>query len=295
MLERVGEFRSRITARVDGFISVKKAYMVWKHLVPFAVASLLLLMLSLPGLKLFFKFSDLLDRRGLLWAPAGILTVAAAVVYFQTIKSQIYRAYLWDNRDRVRTLCTSLAYVILCTLMAYGVARSVSPVEPTTGNIWASLLVALLSLTGIGWKGPSSWVESAGIKSPDYTDARSNAAKITKILKRVRGERASTERDVEDFLKAAESLQAEIEKNIEFEPPWMKCALQEASESVLRMAGKVRALFPLDDASAVQDFADACRYYSETQYGEFIESLRALGNRWDEWRYSSDRAGGGAT
>ena len=174
---------------LDNFIFVKNGYSVCTHLIPFAIASLLLLTLSVPKDNLLLNLVEVLQRPSWIWLPAGLLTAAAAVVYFATINVQIRQAYLWSDGDLRRTIGTSLVYVVLCMLMVYAVLMFISSYEMTLGTIWACLLVAVLSLTGIGWKRPRAWVDAIGIKSPNYTNGRASAAKLTEILQKVRSKK----------------------------------------------------------------------------------------------------------
>jgi hypothetical protein len=278
---------ARLVAGVDGFIFVKNGYSVWTHLVPFAIAALLLVILSLPDLpqdNLLLQLVHRLEKPSWIWVPAAFLTAVAALVYIVTVREQIRKAYLWPTGDHRRIAGTCVSYIILCTVMAYVVLSSVPSYQATVGGIWACLLLALLSLTGLGWSGPGKWVESIGVKSPDYTDGRQAARELTEILQRVRGQPRGTKRDVEDFVEAGKELRSSVETNLESEPEWATEQLDEASSVLRTLIEEVQERFPTGDASAVEDFAPACRCQQEFLYGEFIVALRRLGNYWPEWR-----------
>ena len=225
----------------------------------------------------------MLEHPSLIWLPAGILTVFAVIVYILTIKSQISQAYLWPDKDWRRTICTSAAYIALCTIMASVVLCSIrDSAALTLSNIWSSFLVAVLSLTGIGWKGPASWVESIGIKSPNYADGRISARRMVEIALKARGKPFGEKRDVADFLKAIDDLRANIEKNIELEPTWAKEKLEEVCRSLRTTAEQTKELFPLSDTGAVMDFAGVFNAEKHSQYEAFIDSLKTLSKYWRE-------------
>lgn len=272
-------------ARVDDFVFVKNYYSVWTHLIPFAVAALLLLILSIPTDNLLLRLAKVLDQPSLIWIPAGLLTLVAAVVYVATIRVQIRRAYLWSNGDLRRTIGTSLFYIILCSFMAYLVLRSGSLSGTSWGDIWACFLVAVLSLTGIGWSVPSSWVKSVGVQSPDYTEGRLSAQKLARVLRYARSKPTGDKQDVEDFAESVKNLYSSIQTNLQLEPKWTKKNLESAMKELRAGLNHVKTYFPTDNVAAIQDFAAACRYQKESQYGDFIETLKKLSNYWRELQY----------
>lgn len=289
-----GEMRYSFIERLDTIVFVKNCYSVCKHLVPFAIASLLLLMFSISKENLLLKLVDLLQKPGLPWLPAGVVALVSTVVYVLTIYVQIRKAYLWKYCDLRRTIGTSLTYIFLCMLMAYAVLWSISSEEKNNlVYLGASYLLAILSLTGIGWSGPNSWVESIGIQSPDYMDGRQAAKRLADILKQVR-ENGSNRRDVEDFKKNVESLLSNIEKNLEIEPKWRaKDELINAIDALRILQNEVEMKFLTKNGFAVQLFADACRYNDPAgQYDEFMEKLKALSSYWCEWKWKEPDRGG---
>ena len=279
-----------VIAYLDYFVFVKSGYSVWAHLIPFAIASLLLLTLSVTKENLLLNLAEVLRQPSWIWLPAALLTAVATVVYIVAVKVQIRQAYLWSDGNRRRTLFTSLVYIILCTLMAYMVLMSVPSYETTLGGIWACLLVAVLSLTGIGWSVPSSWVESISIKIPNYTDSHLSITKLADALDDVRSKSTSDKQDVEDFLEAVENLRSNIEKNLQIEPKWAEDNLQKnrsASEKLYNLGEQIRAQFLTNNGSAVMNFAPACRYNAD--YPEFIRNLKALSDYWPEWQYKESK------
>lgn len=156
--------RGTLAVRLDTLIYLKKGYLkkgysALKHLVPFLIAALLLLTLSVPADNLLLKLANLLQRPSWVWLPAGLLTLVAMVVYGRIIYVQVRQAYLWPDHDRRRTISTSLMYVVLCSLMAFGVLQLVSTKtevaqDITLGNVWACFLIAVLSLTGLVGQDP---------------------------------------------------------------------------------------------------------------------------------------------
>jgi hypothetical protein len=213
---------------VNDFLFIKRGYSFWKHLVPFSVAALLLLMLSVPKDNLLLQLADLLQsslrQPNFILVPAVLLTVIATVVYFLAMFADVRRAYLWPRGDLRRTLITGILYIALCTLLALGVLQSAPPpaqMEPRA-IVWTSFLVAVFSLTGIGWTRPSSWVENIGIEPPDYRDGRASARDMTQVLDEVRRAEYGTEEHVREFLGAAQSLRESVDKNFNLEPEWAK-------------------------------------------------------------------------
>lgn len=281
--------RKSLIAHLDSFVFVKNGYSVWIHLIPFAIAALLVLTLSIPTDNLLMNIVKELQQPSWIWLPAGLLTAVAAAVYIITVNVQIRQAYLWSKYNLRRTIGTSLTYIFLCTLMTYAVLKSVSPYEKTTlVDIWACLLVAVLSLIGIGWKRPSSWGESIGVKSPNYTNSHQSVKKLTEILQSVRTKSSSDKQDVADFLSNAENLRSGIETNLQLEPKWAKYNLQIASNGLYTLRDQINEYFPTNDDSAVKDFAAACKYQKQHQYQEFIDTLETLSKCWSEWEWQKD-------
>lgn len=272
-------------SKLDRFLFVKGGYSCWRHLVPLAIAALLLLVLSIPDDNLLPKLVLRLNQPGWLWFPAGLLTVVAAGVYVATIYAEVRQAYLWPDGDSRRTIITSLVYILFCALMVYTVLRSVSVQSTIFGSIWACSLVSILSLTGIGWSGPSKWVETIGIKSPDYTKARSSVDNLTKILSCVRGKSRSAVGDAKDFLEAVNRLRSDIEANIGFEPGWASEELRELIQILRVLADLVEKEFLTGEKSALEDFAAACRFEKRSLYQEFVKALTTLSCYSSQWQY----------
>lgn len=273
---------------LDKFVSIKNGYSVWKHLIPFAIAALLLITLSIPTDNLFLQLVNLLQNPSLLRLPAALLTIASTIVYILTINVQIRQGYLWSDGDRRRTIGTSLFFIILCTGLAIIVLWSISSEKTTIWDItfwdvWASYLLAILSLTGIGWSGPNSWVESVGIKYPNYAYGRIAAKKLTDILEKMRNSDISNERNVKDFSDAIENLRLNIENNIENEPNWAKDDVIKVRGELNELLKEVGIYFPIDDNTKVKEFALACRCDLE-MHKQFYSILNTLGNYWNEWQ-----------
>jgi hypothetical protein len=284
-------------AFLDKFVSVKNGYSVWKHLVPFAIAALLLITLSIPTDNLFLKLVNLLQYPSLLRLPAGLLTIVSTIVYILTINIQIHQGYLWSDGDRRRTIGTSLFFIILCTALAIIVLWSISTEKTTIWDItfwdvWASYLLAILSLTGIGWSGPNSWVKSVGIKYPNYTDGRLAAKKLTIIIQGMQNGNKSCDRDVKDFSDSIEALRSNIEKNLEQEPKWTVDKLREISSNLRDLQEQVMDKFLTDDKAKIDDFAEACRCKKKSIYGTFIDKLNSLSKYWNEWQCELSNGGG---
>jgi hypothetical protein len=282
----------RVIAHLDYFVFVKNGYSIWVYLIPFAIVSLLLLTLSVTKENLLLNLAEVLRQPSWIRLPAALLTAVATVVYIVAVKVQIRKAYLWSDGNLRRTLFTSLVYIILCTLIAYMVLMSVPSYETTLGGIWACLLVAVLSLTGIGWLVPSSLVELIGVKCPNYTDSHRFIAKLADTLKGLRSKGNSDKRDVEDFLETVENLRSNIKKNLQIEPKWAEANLQKnisASEKLYNLGEQIRAQFPTNNGYDFMKFAQACKYKTEGPGSELIRTLKALSEYWPEWQYKESK------
>jgi hypothetical protein len=277
--------RKSLIAHLDSFVFVKNGYSVWIHLVPFVIAALLTLTFLVPTDNLLPYLVKVLQQPSRIWLPAGLLTVVAAAIYIFTVNAQIRQAYLWSKHNLRRTIGTSLTYIFLCTLMVYVVLLSVSTYEKTTlGDIWACLLVAVLSLAGIVWSRGGPWVKLISDKSPNYTNSHQSVKKLTEILQRVRTVKYSDKRDVKNFSDEAEKLHINIDLNLKLEPEWAKDDLQEAIDLLNTLHEQVRE--KLNNVHAVMNFADACRY-KDGKDGCFVNTLKQLSNYWPEWQYTN--------
>lgn len=269
---------------VDRFLFIKNGYTFVSHLVPFSIASLLLLSLSVPKDNLILKLGNLLKEPSWMWLPAGLVTAVASIVYIATIHEQVRKAYLWPDRDCVRTITTSAVYLVLCTLMAFAVLKSIISRSVGWVDIWTCFLIAVLSLTGIGWSKPKSWAESMGIKSPDYTQGRIHANQLGTILSTARDKANSDQKDIQAFLTAANGLRSNIETNLPIEPEWAKGSLSEASNALYNLIDQVNTKFPTTNPEKVSDFATACRCQQKFLYQKLIENLTVLSKYWQDWR-----------
>ena len=276
----------QLKPHIDWLLFTKRGYSLLKHVVPFSIAAVLLVLVSVPKDNLLVQLASRLQQPSWLWLPAGLLTLATIAVYLATVSVQIRRAYLFKEGLWRRTIATSILYIVICTSMAYGVLRSTSSGSLTAGIIWACLLLALLSLTGIGWSGPSSWVESIGIQCPDYTESDEAALSVTIILNRLRRKASSEKRDVVDFLESVNNLRTGIEKNIKYEPTWAQAQLDPIVNKLGTLQQVVKSSFPDSDGNAIQDFAVACRCQKRPQYSEFITALSETAQNWTAWKCS---------
>ncbi len=275
---------------IDNYIFIKGGYSIWRHLIPFAIASLLLIILSVPKDNLILKLVKLLQRPGWIWVPTVLLTITASMVYILTMKLQIRQAYFFPEGDLRRTIGTTLTYILLCALMAYLVLQSTSTNGNIFGEIWTCLLVAVLSLTGIGWSGPNSWVDSIGIKLPDYTAARISYAQAADTLQTIRKKTTCNSKDVDDFLKAINDLYTGIEANFHLEPAWSKRGLEGIRDALRSIKDQIEELKKTKKDYFFRDFACVCRYQKEDQYGKFISTLRELGGYFHDWQYIENQA-----
>lgn len=269
-------------AALDKFVFIKNGYSFLKHLAPFLVTALLPLIMTLPDENVLLKLVNVIEQPSWVWIPACLLTFVAGAVYVRSVNVQVRRAYLWSDMDLRRTIITSLTYIILCTLIAYGVLQFASSQQTSSGAILACLLLAVFSLAGICRSVPDGWVKSIGIKSPDYTEGRQSAKTLMDIFGNVRKKPYGEKRDIQDFLKAAQNLCSEIEKNLELEPEWAKHELETVKDQIRTLIEQTQKHFLKDNKSAVENFPAACSCEQEPHYPEFVRTIRTLGNYWNK-------------
>lgn len=277
--------------RLNRYIFVKNGYPLLRHVVPIAIAALLLLTLTVPQENLLLKLASELEQFSWTLLPATILIMASAAVYFFTMRTQVRKAHLHSARDTQLTVTTSLVFVGVCWLMAFLVLSSATPNSVmlqnlTLGNFLACLLVAVLSLTGFGWQVPASWVDSVGVRSPDYSEGRLAAERITEILERVRTSRPD-EQDLEDFKTAVEGLRSSIDKNLDAEPEWAKADLNEAKGALRNLIEQTDG-FLGNGQEGVTNFKNACDCNVRGRHEQFINSLEILGRRWEKWKCQTE-------
>lgn len=274
----------RIIENLDEFIFIKNNYSILKHLVPFSIAALLLIILSVPDENMMIKFAKLLQHPSFLWVPAIILTLTAIVVYYFAIRTQIQKAYLWDFGIKRRSKLTAAMYIVICSIMAYAVLYLSPPSTNFLGGILASLLIAVLSLTGIGWSTPAMWVELIGVKCPDYTEAQDSANRIKKILIQMRkSSEPVTETQIDDFIQSAKNLKNSIGINLEFEPKgWL--VSKKIDDAMQAIDHLIKSVENGNFKKEPEEFRVACRYKSITIHSHTIESLQKAEQFWQEWK-----------
>ena len=269
---------------MDTMFFVRNAYVLVKHIAPFSVASLVLLTLSVPADNLLIKLAVLLKQPGVIYIPAILLTLGMSVIYIITVWSLSTRMYLWPRWDSLRTLFTATIGIAACTAMAYGVIQSTGSITNTYADVWACYLVAILSLTGVGWSGLGDWIEAMGIRYPDYRSSRRAAEKLTVLLKSVRCQQRGSQRDVSDFLQAVKDLRINIETNLGMEPEWARGELGNASDGLRELIESVEESIPFTNERAVSDFVDVCKFHKECEYPDVTKALKSLGTFWHDWR-----------
>jgi DNA-binding XRE family transcriptional regulator len=274
---------TRLAAFLDKFVFLKNGYSAIAHLLPFGVAALLLLVLSIPQDNLLLELVRAL-RRPQIWFPAVLLNIIALGIYLISVYVQVRKAYLFPNRNKLRAALTCLWFMVVCTVMASVVLRSASADAFSVAGIWASFLVSSLSLAGIGWSLPTEWIEALGISHPDYTEARRLAGLITETLKSVRNKARASENDVAAVLGNSNKLFEELEKNIDCEPTWAKPDVQVAISALGSFAAEVSAKFSNAHNQTIQDFAQVMNCQKESEYGAVINALKSLGEIWREWK-----------
>jgi hypothetical protein len=289
MIGRIEAQPKPLAENIDSLVFIKNGYSLFAHLVPVGIASLLLLLLSVPEDNLLLKLVNTLHTPGPIWIPAVFVTLISALIYYSTIQAKIRQAYLWPEGDLRRTLGTFMFYTILVSLLVYLVLFSIQPKPPAFSDLWACLLVAFLSLTGLGWQGPSALTDAIGIKLPDYTDSRAAAQDIAEFLCAERKKRRSDIAGVNRFVELLTSLRSSIEKNLVSEPAWARPELQAVSGTLQRMIDHVKDNFTGNDPSMIEGFAAACQCSSRMPYLEFVEILTDLAKEWPAWGCNSQK------
>ncbi|MCJ7445492.1 MAG: hypothetical protein MUO26_13390 [Methanotrichaceae archaeon] len=206
--------RKSIKERVDYYIFTKNGYSISKHLFPFLIAILALFILSLPEENLLLKLIGQMQQ-GKITILAVVLTLSATIFYFFTILSQIRKAYLCSYGDFRRALFTSLLFIFLCTTLVLLVLTYLIKDNYKLVDIWACLLVSIVSLNGIGLPLPSSWAEI-----PDYTNGRYSLGRIAKILNSIYAK--DYDISLDDFDSAMNDLKKNVEENLDKEPYWSR-------------------------------------------------------------------------
>jgi hypothetical protein len=279
---------------LDRFVFIKKGYSFWKHLIPFCMAALVLVVLSLPADNLLLKLTDRLSKPDWIWIPAIALTILACLIYGSFVYVQARQAYLWTDGSLRRGLLTASLYLLACAAMAYAVLQTGLTAPALWGGVWACVLVAALSLTGVGWSLPDSWVKSIGIQVPDYTEARTIARQLAKLVAAVAAKPYAARGDVEAFLKVAGSLRDQIEVNKSLEPEWampqVDCAVDDVRELMEQAASD---FLPEKDApnsrQAVEEFSLACAFESGESHRGFTAALRRVSDYWLDWKFATRR------
>lgn len=268
---------------MDGFLFIKNGYSFVTHVAPFFIAALLII-LSVPADNLLLKLADELQQPDWIWLPAGLLTLIATLVYLLRVRLQVRKAYLWRESEVKRWLCTGTFFILLNTLISYAVLQWVLSRSVTWGDTWACFLIAVLSLTGLGWTLPSSWVKDIGVKIPDYSEARQHADKIGEVLETVRAERHGKKEHVDAFVAAVENLRSTIDKNLPNESSWARPRLKRSQVSLSVLEEQSKNHFTADKGGSPTNFAAACKCQLETNYPDFVTNLESLAEDWPAWQ-----------
>ena len=268
----------------DQFIFLKNGFSFWKHLIPFSIAALLLLLMSLPADNLLLKLVEILENPSWVWASAGLLTVVAFSVYFVSIYIQVRQSYLGIEGILRRSITTTLLYVLLCSTLAFAVLTTSPTKQISWGIIWACFLLSVLSLTGIGWSGPDKWVELLGIVSPDYTQFRYYVRDLEDLIKEICKKEYGFESDVKEFIAIVKKLKDELEKNKNKEPEWARIDIETAIDKIQNLIQQTERYFPINDKVAIEDFVSACNLQMDSLYPGFVEALTTVKNNLIEWR-----------
>jgi hypothetical protein len=168
--------------------------------------------------------------------------------------------------------------------MSYIVLYSSCGIRDAIGGIWASLLIAVLSLTGIGWSTPGTWVESMGINCPDYSKAQFSANQIKNILNYIRKSNdAVDDSHIKNFVEYAKDLKYNIGMNLEIEPKCWDASkkVKDAMQAVDDLIDSVNNDFQGQEPEA---FRVACKYEIIKRNSRTVKSLKRVEGFWPDWQ-----------
>lgn len=136
---------------LNNFIFIKNGYSLFTNLVSFIIAILLYFIVSLTQKDFLLKLLEALQKPGSCRLCTALLTLVLLIIYFKFIQSQIRQAYLLIKMELQKTLITYFFYLIICTILTYGLLNITMPTCLSIARIWSCFLIVLLALTGIKW------------------------------------------------------------------------------------------------------------------------------------------------
>jgi hypothetical protein len=300
-----GDFFIQLFEILDNYLFIKNGYLILKHVIPIMIESMLLLVISISEDDLLLKLANSLNQR--IYLPALLLTIFSFIIYYSSVLFLIKKAYLLSNHDYIRSIVTSLLSIIICVSFVLVVLNlgnigglneetnnGISNISPgvnkqneksmaltldsngfndqiTWSGLLACLLIALLSLLGIGWSIPDL-NKLVGLESPDYEGGRDAAIKLSEVLARTS---SAYEKDLinrvdltKDFNDAVDNLITSIDKNNKYEPSWEKTKLS-GIRSDLDILCKAKIQTDVE-------LKKACSGWDPLEYNLFFAALRTL-------------------
>jgi hypothetical protein len=156
-------------------------------------------------------------------------------------------------------------------------------------NFWACLLLAVLSLTGIGWSSLGNWVDAI-VKNPDYIDGRKSAERITEIIKGVQNSTysgcLSEYTCLDDFKTEIDNLYKNIDDNLKLEPEWAKSDLPKIRIALSKLKTEIKKCESLDnDPFCNENFINFLRGRLDICDGIklSLKDLSTFSNSWADW------------
>jgi len=150
-------------------------------------------------------------------------------------------------------------------------------------------MVAALSLTGIGWKGPEAWIEAIHLQMPDYDECHTYTTQVTRSLQRLRRPQELNLETFQQFTDQLSSLRKGIESNLPLEPDWQRPDVDSPASVLRRLETQVKEdIGEKPDNTHLQIFADVCRGRRKTEYPNLVETIAATTSYWPDW-YASER------
>jgi cytochrome c oxidase subunit IV len=269
-----------VKKNIDQWIFIKNGHSFLKHIIPFSLASILLILISISPDNILRKMVDQLSKPSRIWIPGIILTVVSTVVYYFTIQGEIRMSYITTKISFKKTAMTCLLFISLCSSMTYFVFMSILK-SCSFGLMWACTLTSVVSLNGMGWSLPKSLVETFNIQAVDYRRAHQCVKDMAELLSIIRKKPSADANDVNVFIKKARELYSELDKNVNLEAHWAKSDIDSLKAKIQEMILYTEKYFT--KMPSTRSFPAACKGEILCPYPGFFETLKDLGQHWPSW------------
>ena len=259
----------------ETWFHIKKGHAFLFHFLPFCLISLLLFVLSLPRDDLLQRLVTALNRPNAECFSALILTFLLTTIYFAVISSEIRKACFLAEHLFRKTVITSLFYILVCAIIALNVLLAGDWACVSLGQYWASFLLAILSLNGVGWPTSHSWINGIGVAVPNYTDAHWWLSVLLETIKDVAKNERGQLSDVIKVTDTIKKLSDQLESNRSLEPNWEMDRIKDIGNSLDCFRGKLLSAF--GDKTKAEPFASFCQGSAKGDFESIDSSLKELG------------------